>query len=200
MISSIILLIGLAVGVDYTLFYLRREREEKAAGRQDARRVAHRRRDLRPRRPRLRLHRHGRDGGHAARRRPHVHLARHRRDHGRRRRDDRLAHRGAGDARLARRPRRQGPGAVPAPPQARRRREPHVERRADPRPQAPGAVRRPGRAVLVALAIPAFSMHTVQTGTDDLPRKLEVMQVYDRMQAAFPAVRSRPSSRSRRTT
>src|SRR4029079_911843 len=26
----------------------------------------------------------------------------------------------------------------------------------------------------------------VQTGTDDLPRKLEVMQVYDRMQAAFP--------------
>src|SRR4051812_18741112 len=32
MISSIILLIGLAVGVDYTLFYLRREREEKAKG------------------------------------------------------------------------------------------------------------------------------------------------------------------------
>jgi RND superfamily putative drug exporter len=40
--------------------------------------------------------------------------------------------------------------------------------------------------VLVALAIPAFSMHTVQTGTDDLPRKLEVMRVYDRMQASFP--------------
>ncbi len=30
--SSIILLIGLAVGVDYSLFYLRREREERAAG------------------------------------------------------------------------------------------------------------------------------------------------------------------------
>jgi RND superfamily putative drug exporter len=29
-------------------------------------------------------------------------------------------------------------------------------------------------------------MHTVLTGTDDLPRKLEVMKVYDRMQAAFP--------------
>src|SRR3954447_8746018 len=42
-------------------------------------------------------------------------------------------------------------------------------------------------AVLIALAIPAFSMHTVQTGTDDLPRKLEVMKVYDRMQAPFPA-------------
>ena len=31
--SSIILLIGLAVGVDYSLFYLRREREERARGR-----------------------------------------------------------------------------------------------------------------------------------------------------------------------
>ena len=36
------------------------------------------------------------------------------------------------------------------------------------------------------LAIPAFSMHTALTGTNDLPRKLEVMRVYDRMQAAFP--------------
>jgi uncharacterized membrane protein YdfJ with MMPL/SSD domain len=40
--------------------------------------------------------------------------------------------------------------------------------------------------VLVAMALPAFGMHTVLSGTDDLPRKLEVMQVYDRMQAAFP--------------
>lgn len=32
-IASMILLIGLAVGVDYSLFYLRREREERAAGR-----------------------------------------------------------------------------------------------------------------------------------------------------------------------
>ncbi len=32
-ISSVVLLIGLAVGVDYTMFYLRREREERAAGR-----------------------------------------------------------------------------------------------------------------------------------------------------------------------
>ena len=32
-ISSVILLIGLAVGVDYSLFYLRREREERAKGR-----------------------------------------------------------------------------------------------------------------------------------------------------------------------
>jgi uncharacterized membrane protein YdfJ with MMPL/SSD domain len=32
-VSEVILLIGLAVGVDYTLFYLKREREERAAGR-----------------------------------------------------------------------------------------------------------------------------------------------------------------------
>ena len=35
-ISSVILLIGLAVGVDYSLFYLRREREERARGRSPA--------------------------------------------------------------------------------------------------------------------------------------------------------------------
>jgi anti-anti-sigma factor len=32
-ISSVILLVGLAVGVDYSLFYIRRERDERAAGR-----------------------------------------------------------------------------------------------------------------------------------------------------------------------
>ncbi|GHE77703.1 exporter [Streptomyces longispororuber] len=31
-VSSVVLLIGMAVGVDYSLFYLRREREERAAG------------------------------------------------------------------------------------------------------------------------------------------------------------------------
>jgi RND superfamily putative drug exporter len=35
-ISSVILLVGLAVGVDYSLFYLRREREERGAGRTEA--------------------------------------------------------------------------------------------------------------------------------------------------------------------
>ena len=47
-----ILLIGLAVGVDYALFYLRRVREERAAGRSNE--AAHRsgRRDLRARRAR----------------------------------------------------------------------------------------------------------------------------------------------------
>jgi uncharacterized membrane protein YdfJ with MMPL/SSD domain len=35
-ISEVILLVGLAVGVDYSLFYLRREREERAAGRSES--------------------------------------------------------------------------------------------------------------------------------------------------------------------
>ena len=40
--SEVVLLIGMAVGIDYTLFYLRREREERAAGRstQEALRIA----------------------------------------------------------------------------------------------------------------------------------------------------------------
>ena len=36
-VSAVILLIGLAVGVDYSLFYLKREREERAAGPERAR-------------------------------------------------------------------------------------------------------------------------------------------------------------------
>jgi uncharacterized membrane protein YdfJ with MMPL/SSD domain len=41
-------------------------------------------------------------------------------------------------------------------------------------------------ALLVVMALPAFGMHTVLSGTDDYSRKLEVMRTYDRMQAAFP--------------
>jgi uncharacterized membrane protein YdfJ with MMPL/SSD domain len=40
--------------------------------------------------------------------------------------------------------------------------------------------------LLVALAIPALNMHTANPGTSGLPRSLEVMKVYDRIQAAFP--------------
>jgi RND superfamily putative drug exporter len=32
-VNAVVLLIGLAVGVDYSMFYLKREREERAAGR-----------------------------------------------------------------------------------------------------------------------------------------------------------------------
>ena len=45
--------------------------------------------------------------------------------------------------------------------------------------------------ILVALSIPALGMHTANPGTSGLPRDLEVMKVYDRIQAAFPGGRSR---------
>ena len=38
--SEVVLIIGMAVGVDYSLFYLRREREERARGRPPPRRCA----------------------------------------------------------------------------------------------------------------------------------------------------------------
>jgi uncharacterized membrane protein YdfJ with MMPL/SSD domain len=40
--------------------------------------------------------------------------------------------------------------------------------------------------LLVALALPALSMHTVDPGTVGLPRSLSIMHTYDRIQAAFP--------------
>ncbi len=41
-------------------------------------------------------------------------------------------------------------------------------------------------ALLLALAIPAFSLHTVSSGMQGLPRSLPVEQVYVRVQQAFP--------------
>ena len=41
-------------------------------------------------------------------------------------------------------------------------------------------------AVLVVLAVPVLHIHTADSGMDGLPRSLEMMQTYDRMQAAFP--------------
>jgi RND superfamily putative drug exporter len=41
-------------------------------------------------------------------------------------------------------------------------------------------------ALLVALAIPAFSLHTVASGMQGLPPNLPVMKAYERVQQAFP--------------
>jgi uncharacterized membrane protein YdfJ with MMPL/SSD domain len=40
--------------------------------------------------------------------------------------------------------------------------------------------------VLIVMAIPALSMQTTQTSSDDLPKDLPVMQTYDRYTEAFP--------------
>ena len=40
--------------------------------------------------------------------------------------------------------------------------------------------------LLIALAVPAFGMQTVVSGADDLPRSIPVVQTYDHVTAAFP--------------
>jgi uncharacterized membrane protein YdfJ with MMPL/SSD domain len=40
--------------------------------------------------------------------------------------------------------------------------------------------------LLIALAIPALGMHTINPGVAGLPRSLAIMRTYDRLQAAFP--------------
>ena len=111
-ISEVILLIGLAVGVDYSLFYIRRERDERRAGRSES--AALEAAAATSGRAVLISGHHGddRDGRDVLLRRQDVHVVRDRDDDGRRRRDDRLAHRPAGDALVARRPGRQGAGSA----------------------------------------------------------------------------------------
>src|SRR4051794_32652871 len=41
-------------------------------------------------------------------------------------------------------------------------------------------------SMLVVLAIPAFSLHTAVPGTDSLPQGLDVVKTYNKIQAAFP--------------
>jgi len=40
--------------------------------------------------------------------------------------------------------------------------------------------------LLIALAVPAFRLHTADSGVQGLPRDLPVMRVYDRLETAFP--------------
>ena len=97
--QSVILLIGLAVGVDYSIFYIARERQERAKGVGRRRRDRDRRGHVRPRRARLRPDRHGRHERHVPGRQRRVLGHRPGHDPGRRHRDHRLADRAAGAAR-----------------------------------------------------------------------------------------------------
>jgi uncharacterized membrane protein YdfJ with MMPL/SSD domain len=186
MIGSIILLIGMAVGVDYSLFSLRREREERRRGASPTEAVATA----------------AATSGHAvlvsgltvmiamagmflAGERTFVEL-------------------GIGailvvgvamlgsltvvPATLAALGDRVEKGRVPLV---------HRLRRADGSSRAWDAVlgavlRRPAvsavlaTALLLLLASPALHLRTATAGMDDLPRDLPVMQAYDRMQEAFP--------------
>ena len=145
-ISEVILLIGLAVGVDYSLFYIRRERDERAGGTERVGRSRGRRSHVRAGSAHLRLHGHDRDGRDVLLGRQDVHVVRDRDDAGRRRGDDRLADGAARGPVVARRPGRQGAGAVPQAAPAGRRREPRLGRDPRPRPRpAAGVGHRVGR-------------------------------------------------------
>ncbi|MEN3281162.1 MAG: putative drug exporter of the superfamily, partial [Solirubrobacteraceae bacterium] len=187
-ISSIVLLIGMAVGVDYTLFYLRREREEKrrGAGRLEAVDVA------------------AATSGQAVlvsgftvmAAMAGMFLAG----------DKTFTSLGVGSIMVVAVAMIGSVTVVPAilawlGDRIDKGRVPLLHRISSRSTRTEGGVwswildrvlRRPlvsaiaAAGVLIVLALPAFGMHTVLTGTDDLPRKLAVMKVYDRMQAAFP--------------
>ena len=121
--NSVILLIGLAVGVDYSMFYLRRKMEERDAGTLQRSRARVRRRHLRQGGARLRPHGDDRHGRHVPRRQRRLHLLRRRHDARRRGRDARQRHRPPRGPLQARRQRREGPRPdhrPHAPPQPRR--------------------------------------------------------------------------------
>jgi RND superfamily putative drug exporter len=184
-VNSVVLLIGLAVGVDYSLFYLRREREERAAGRSEE----------------AALEAAAATSGRAVLISGFTVIAA-------------MAGMYLGGAAtfisfatgtilvvaisvigsltvlpaiLSKLGDRVNKGRVPFLRPERRTGEPRVWGWVLDR-----VLRRPlasvvaATAVLVVLAIPVFHIHTADTGVDGLPRSLEVMQTYDRMQAAFP--------------
>jgi putative drug exporter of the RND superfamily len=182
--SSVVLLIGMAVGVDYTLFYLKREREERRHGASE----------------REAIHNAAATSGRAVLisgvtvmiAMAGMFLAG----------DKTFTALGLSSIIVVAAAMIGSVTVVPAILSALgdkvdKAKVPFVGRRAGGESRAWGwildrVLRRPlvsaiaAGAVLVALAIPALGIHTANSGIDSLPRKLEVMKVYDRMQAAFP--------------
>ncbi len=198
-IDSVILLIGLAVGVDYTMFYLRREREERAAGNGE----------------RASLEAAAATSGRAILvsgftvmvAMAGMYIAG----------DPTFASFATGTivvvavamvgsltvlpATLAWLGDRIEKGRVPFLGRSRRSRTRRDTGVAAPAPtrtsRAWGALvdrvlRRPALsaglalAALVVMAIPAFGLHTANSGENGLPKSMPIVRTYDRMQAAFP--------------
>jgi uncharacterized membrane protein YdfJ with MMPL/SSD domain len=183
-VSSVVLLIGMAVGVDYTLFYLKREREERRNGASE----------------REAIHTAAATSGRAVlisgftvmTAMAGMFLAG----------DKTFTGMGIGSIIVVAAAMIGSVTVIPAilsklGDKVDKAKVPFLGRRAGGESRAWGWVldrvlRRPllsaiaSAAVLIALAIPAFGMHTANSGIDSLPRKLEVMKVYDRMQASFP--------------
>jgi len=184
-ISSVVLLIGLAVGVDYTMFYLRREREERAAGNSE----------------RASLEAAAATSGRAILvsgftvmvAMAGMYIAG----------DKTFATFATGTilvvavamigsltvlpALLAWLGDRVEKGRVPFLNRMKRRSGgrfwPALIDRVLRHPKLAGGA---ALAFLVALAIPALSLHTANTGADGLPKDMPIVKNYDRIQAAFP--------------
>ncbi|HEX2371269.1 MAG TPA: MMPL family transporter [Solirubrobacterales bacterium] len=185
--SSVILLIGLAVGVDYSMFYLRREREERARGAGE----------------RAALETAAATSGRAvlvsgitvATAMAGMYFA------------------GAATfesfasgtilvvaiavigsltvlpAVLSKLGDRVNKARVPllTPPEERVKRESRVWNAVlNPVLRRPAIAAALGTAVLVVMAIPVFGLKMAVPGIDSLPQDLQVIQTYDRIQAAFP--------------
>jgi RND superfamily putative drug exporter len=184
-ISSVVLLIGLAVGVDYTMFYLRREREERAAGHGE----------------RASLEAAAATSGRAILvsgftvmvAMAGMYIAG----------DPTFASFATGTILVVAVAMVGSLTVLPAllswlGDRVDRGRVPFVRRlKADGGSRVWSALvdrvmRRPllaaglATALLVTLAIPAFGLHTANTGVDGLPKDLPIVHTYDRVQAAFP--------------
>ncbi|HEX2084995.1 MAG TPA: MMPL family transporter, partial [Solirubrobacteraceae bacterium] len=186
-IASVILLIGMAVGVDYALFYLRREREEREAGRgpleaidaaaaTSGRAVLVSGLTVLVAMAGMFFTGHATFMSFAAGTMLVVAVAM-------------IGSLTVLPAMLAWLGPKVEKGRIPF--LARRRERNHGESRLwnailDPVLRHPLASTVAASAVLIALAIPALGMKTANSGIEDLPRDLPIMQTYDRLQEAFP--------------
>lgn len=183
-ISSVILLIGMAVGVDYSLFYLRREREERAKGRTTEEAI-----DIAAATSGKAILVSGLTVIIAM---SGMFLTG----------DKTFMSFGVGTIIVVAAAMIGSITVVPAMlawlgPKVDKGRVPLLGRRQAGESRVWGAILTPvlryplaaallSAGLLVGMALPALQMKTANSGLDQLPRSLPVMQTYDRMQAAFP--------------
>ena len=183
------------------MFYLKREREERAARAQRGGGARGGRSHVRPLGADLGADRHHRHVRHVPRGHPGDVGVRRGHDPGGRGRHARVADGPAGHALVARRSGRQRSRAVRQPASPRRRRGPHLGSDHRPRPPQTRRLGRPVGGLLLALAVPALQLRTVQAGVETFPQYLPVDPDLQPDPGGLPrGARSRPASSSRPTT
>jgi uncharacterized membrane protein YdfJ with MMPL/SSD domain len=185
-VNSVVILVGLAVGVDYSLFYLRREREERRAGRSESaalqaaaatsgRAVLVSGFTVITAMAGMFLSGNATFTSFAVGTMTVVAVAM-------------FASLTVLPAVLSKLGDKVDRGRVPFLARLRKRRNGRsawgaIVSRVMRRPVLSGVV---SAGLLIALAIPAFGMQTVVSGPQDLPRDMPVVQTYDHLTAAFP--------------